>query len=1409
MAILTSTSTGGNLSSGSSWVGGVAPTTGDQVVVVNGATITVDVSISLGVNASASGHAVEVNGASSTSYGTLVVASGVTLTLLGYDLGSNTCGLVHQYGKLTVQPGGTIACDPNSDFSSALVCNGILSAVGTSGSHCTFTSPATSYSWANSASGEVYSANWDYYDLTQNLGIRQLNRAWIANAAGTGLGSFGDSSLSITSKTGTSASTFTTEVSSLAGVTGAGQYFVDYETGVVYFYNAACSTTTTGFTTTYKYLTISKGWGIICNSNTDYCSADLEYCDLTYMGSPNPGGSGGYIVANGKLEPAAAIIFHYRNSATSAPNRLAKVANCTLHYCSNGIGVAGCTGTSGDPILIESNTFGHLDTQNAQTAGTASQYGGILVMGVVDASSYVHFINNTGTQGYGPVVNVRQPDTYCLIDGNTIQTNLCYQSNSSTPWSDCTISNNTFNFFGFNLRYDLQNNFEPCGTSGHPIVIKNNTYNRPYRWMYVGDYCTIDSNVVTQYSHHGLIAGQAYRVLTGVTVQNNLLVSNAAAGSTGLMCGYNAVLAMDGWIVQNNTFSGPTGYPAYTFGDAADGSVSLMTRCEYRNNLAINAQTYYYQRSTDSAAPNRRTVLHLLECDNNLFHGSGTNSNFHQGATFYQSGQKYNFNGSRAIPGAALFNPSYTSPPAAQSLVFTYTSSTNQTLAWGGGTAAQLYYDGGTVSSSSTNYGGAAYPYAALTVSGTSLTWSTDRTSANNPIGCWLYFGSGPMATAGWGGTGWFRVIDCTSSTAISLVPNTTALPNAGDAFTLYKGEVALLDSGGTNGVNVGLYWPSMPGSSQTDSGITYTTSDLIGTDPALPNGTNYDDATPADYRPPGTSAAKGAGTSTNAPALDFFGTTRPSPPSIGFAEPSGTSYTLAAGYGSYVLTGEAAQLLAGRVLAAGHGSYALTGEAATLAAARRLSAASGSDSLTGEPATLAAARALAAAYGGYLLTGQAATLSAGGTATAVYQGSDTATQGGWIGAYGADGYDLAGIATSLPAYAAGSGQTGGTLYTYAASSTDPRAVQVPPTGTSRAAYEWYNGSSFTYAVNLTDGQPHKVSLYFYDWNNEGRVQTVTVSDTATSAVLDGPRTLSSFTNGVTLSWRCTGNVTFTITATAINAVLAAVWWDAAGYVLTAGTGLYALTGEAAALLAARQLAAAQGAYALTGEAAQLRAARQLSAAQGACVLTGEAAALLAGRGLSAGNGSYLLAGEAAALLAARRLTAAAGVLALTGETAALTWSSATAVSSYDVCEAVQAYFQSRSDLQARTSDGRLWFVEAREGTVFPFAEYFLVSEDDNVVPTPAAGFKTMLSTVQISCHDHSAQGAADLCRAFEAAYQLAPLEIQGQTVLHCLPGMRTRGKGEGKGPGGQDSWMATVDLEILWIQPVPVLTRS
>ena len=151
----------------------------------------------------------------------------------------------------------------------------------------------------------------------------------------------------------------------------------------------------------------------------------------------------------------------------------------------------------------------------------------------------------------------------------------------------------------------------------------------------------------------------------------------------------------------------------------------------------------------------------------------------------------------------------------------------------------------------------------------------------------------------------------------------------------------------------------------------------------------------------------------------------------------------------------------------------------------------------------------------------------------------DTTTQGTWHGVYGADGYVLAGIATSLPAYATAT-VVPSAIFNWASPTTDVRALQIPLPGTSRSAETWYN--STTFAVNLNVGTSiHRVAMYMVDWDVAGRAMTITVNDANTGFLLD-TQTVSAFSNGVWLVWNIVGNINITFTQTAgINAVLSGI----------------------------------------------------------------------------------------------------------------------------------------------------------------------------------------------------------------------------------------------------------------------------
>src|SRR5262249_55981396 len=101
--------------------------------------------------------------------------------------------------------------------------------------------------------------------------------------------------------------------------------------------------------------------------------------------------------------------------------------------------------------------------------------------------------------------------------------------------------------------------------------------------------------------------------------------------------------------------------------------------------------------------------------------------------------------------------------------------------------------------------------------------------------------------------------------------------------------------------------------------------------------------------------------------------------------------------------------------------------------------------------------------------------------------------------------------------------------YTWIGSTTDPRALQNPSTGTGLAAC-WYSDGTFTIDVNSTDGHAHQVALYALDWDSYGpRQEQIKVLDAGTGTVLDS-RTVSNFSGGQYLVWNVSGHVQFQVT---------------------------------------------------------------------------------------------------------------------------------------------------------------------------------------------------------------------------------------------------------------------------------------
>lgn len=286
-------------------------------------------------------------------------------------------------------------------------------------------------------------------------------------------------------------------------------------------------------------------------------------------------------------------------------------------------------------------------------------------------------------------------------------------------------------------------------------------------------------------------------------------------------------------------------------------------------------------------------------------------------------------------------------------------------------------------------------------------------------------------------------------------------------------------------------------------------------------------------------------------------------------------AYTLTAAQASFTLTGQTASLKVGRLLTAAQASFALTGEPAGLSRGVPMSAAQASFTLSGQAAGLVRTRIMPAAQASFIFTGEPATLLKGRTMTAAFAS-----------------FTLTG----------------------------------EPAGLLAAKRLTAAQASFT----LT-GEP--------------------------AALLRG-RLLSAAQSTFSLTGE-PANLLVGHRLAAVQASFALTGEPAAllrGRLLTSAFATFALSGQSAGLRWAHVLSAQQAAFILTGQPAALHKGGDITllAGTGSFALTGEAATLLRGRLLSAATAAFALTGEAAALMTARILRASAGMFVLTGLDAGL-----------------------------------------------------------------------------------------------------------------------------------------------------------
>jgi hypothetical protein len=371
----------------------------------------------------------------------------------------------------------------------------------------------------------------------------------------------------------------------------------------------------------------------------------------------------------------------------------------------------------------------------------------------------------------------------------------------------------------------------------------------------------------------------------------------------------------------------------------------------------------------------------------------------------------------------------------------------------------------------------------------------------------------------------------------VTFAANNGVSPNAAQTFTLTVTQAPLITSSSSTTFTVGT-----PGTfSVTATGSPTLT---LGESGALPNGVTFNPATGALSGTP-AAGTKGSypltftasnGVSPNATQNFTLAVNQTQAPLI--TSSSGVTFTVGAtGIFSVIATGNPTPTLSE--------TGALPSGVTFNNATGVLSGAPTTGANGSYPVTFTASNGVSPnATQNFALTVNPA--SAGGGLGATFVGFDTTTQGNWQGKYGADGYAIANYGQSLPSYANFTPQNA-LNYTWTASTSDVRALRVP-NGSVGFASTWYNNPSFSYDVNLTDGNTHQVALYALDWDSPGgaRSETVQIVDANNpSNVLDS-ESVPNYQNGVYLVWKISGHVTINVTRTGgANAVISGAFFGA------------------------------------------------------------------------------------------------------------------------------------------------------------------------------------------------------------------------------------------------------------------------
>lgn len=738
--------------------------TGHHMTLPTGVTI-------LGEGGLAWSEILKIQATDATTYGSVTIPDGATLDVRGNAAAKYTIYLL-RYAQLIGEPGGTILFSAGGDTENTFYNLGIVRLQGSAAKRFTVTGAVTSWNNAGSLTvsnqGPFIYRPANYVEAYSGVKCSSINRPWLSNAAGTGLGAYGNSSLSFSTVTPTGI--LATEVATLDDVNGAGKWWAEYKTSMVCWYQATEAQTTT-FTANYKYLTYSS-WGSRTRENTTYNEFVADYVDFLYAGSPG-GNSTNAVACRYSVSDAQGGTVHN-----------CSITNSRFYY------VAG-------PIWLDSvNGATVTDNLFDGTSNFAAYAGGVTLFLSADTSN-VTISRNVFLTGAPVILHYGAYSMPNLtVTDNVSRAQVFIVGNADGPaMPDCLISRNvSWGWGGIgvgNTSPDGRTFSRIKGTAGHPCTVSDNLIVNPFRGFNISYYTNYDGNYMSGGIHHHMMGpnGEGNASIIDAKMRGN--VFTRGTGCSYIEFGYVGTSDFPNATATNNVIYGSPLAGMYIT-DSCDQGMQMITAGLFHSNLITN-NGVGVSSTAESGVRGQR--FHFAANDFNNLYGNGT--------AFGGFWNRFStVSGLTNITGLSLYNPSYAPPQSGKSLVYTYTSDTNATLAWDGGSALQLVMSSGTATSGTT-----------LTLTDTGKAWTTAfNTPTTTPQGGWVKITGGT-------GIGQVRRVTLNTGTVLTVGPAFDTAPDATSTYAVWRGSVQLTASGATT-IWAGWDLALLPTSSQTDSAV-------------------------------------------------------------------------------------------------------------------------------------------------------------------------------------------------------------------------------------------------------------------------------------------------------------------------------------------------------------------------------------------------------------------------------------------------------------------------------------------------------------------------------------------------------------------------------------------------------------